>query len=659
MNLTSRKPLVFALLSAASLAAIASCSDDTSGPPVPRAGFIAIAPSFSSNAASIVEVAIVAILLERTVDGSIVLDTAIALEPGTDSVDVSLPVPILSNDDTFLLTLSLIDTAGDTVFRGEPQTVTPSLTGGTDAPPIIVPLVFTGVGSNAAAVAFLTANPTVFFGDSVELTAVALDSTGLVIANTPIAFTSLDPVKATVPDKAVGIVVGGLQRGQVLIEAKLLTDQADTVAVIVQPVPSALLPASGDGQTGTVGAALADSLAVRVIAADSLGVAGVAVLFSSADTTASLSADTVTTDAQGLAAVAWTLGTVAGGQQVVATANGIADTVSFTATAQAGVALQLAFSVEPASTTPGSPFTAEVVVQDASANTVTTDSTTSVSLGILTGTGTAGATLSGTTSVVVVGGVASFSGLSIDSIGTLYQLEATATGLTAATSLPFDIVLPVPANGGFESGVLTPWTLTNAGSGDFFVMSGTTTPQSFSVVLPPPEGTWAAVTDQGGPGMHIIHQDVVVPTSGTTALSAIVYLENQFGAFIVDSASGLRHDLNANQHFRVDIMDPSAPVDDVGSGVLLNVFLTLPGDSTSLPYTTITADLTPFAGLTIRLRFARVDNQFFFNAAVDAVSVTTTGSGAAPLLATPPPSAPVRRHAPAPAADAPRYRRHR
>ncbi|MCH9015591.1 MAG: hypothetical protein IH877_07910, partial [Gemmatimonadetes bacterium] len=111
MNLTARKPLVFTLLSAAGLAAIASCSDDTSGPLIPRAGYLAIAPSFNSNAASIIDVAIVAILLERTVDGSTVLDTAIALELGTDSVDISLTVPILSSDDTFLLTLSLIDTA--------------------------------------------------------------------------------------------------------------------------------------------------------------------------------------------------------------------------------------------------------------------------------------------------------------------------------------------------------------------------------------------------------------------------------------------------------------------------------------------------------------------------------------------------------------------
>ena len=38
----------------------------------------------------------------------------------------------------------------------------------------------------------------------------------------------------------------------------------------------------------------------------------------------------------------------------------------------------------------------------------------------------------------------SFSGLSIDSVGTLYQLEATATGLTAATSASFDIGIGAP-----------------------------------------------------------------------------------------------------------------------------------------------------------------------------------------------------------------------
>jgi uncharacterized repeat protein (TIGR01451 family) len=37
----------------------------------------------------------------------------------------------------------------------------------------------------------------------------------------------------------------------------------------------------------------------------------------------------------------------------------------------------------------------------------------------------------------------------------------------------------------------------------------------------------------------------------------------------------------------------------------------------------MSADLTPFAGQTVRLRFAVVANQFFFNAGVDAVSVTT------------------------------------
>ena len=38
----------------------------------------------------------------------------------------------------------------------------------------------------------------------------------------------------------------------------------------------------------------------------------------------------------------------------------------------------------------------------------------------------------------------------------------------------------------------------------------------------------------------------------------------------------------------------------------------------------MTADLTPFAGQTVRLRFAEVDGAGFFNASTDAVSITST-----------------------------------
>ncbi|MBW3661125.1 MAG: hypothetical protein KY397_05775, partial [Gemmatimonadetes bacterium] len=53
--------------------------------------------------------------------------------------------------------------------------------------------------------------------------------------------------------------------------------------------------------------------------------------------------------------------------------------------------------------------------------------------------GTGGGTLSGTKTVTAVDGVATFSDLSIDAAGEGYTLEASADGLTSATSAAFAI----------------------------------------------------------------------------------------------------------------------------------------------------------------------------------------------------------------------------
>lgn len=89
--------------------------------------------------------------------------------------------------------------------------------------------------------------------------------------------------------------------------------------------------------------------------------------------------------------------------------------------------------------------------------------------------------------------------------------------------------------------------------------------------------------------------------------------------------------ISPNQHARVDIMDPLAPVDATGAGqVLQNILLTLPGDpgdsnNPTAAYATISAFVP--GGRTIRLRFAEVDNQFFFNFGVDDCSLVVPGTG--------------------------------
>lgn len=105
-------------------------------------------------------------------------------------------------------------------------------------------------------------------------------------------------------------------------------------------------------------------------------------------------------------------------------------------------AAKLAFTAQPVGPyAAGEPINAipQVTVQDSSGNTITT-SIASITVAIKTGTGTSGATLSGTKTVNAVNGVATFSDLSIDLTGTGYRLTATSQGLTSADSDAFDII---------------------------------------------------------------------------------------------------------------------------------------------------------------------------------------------------------------------------
>src|SRR5207248_3005156 len=74
-----------------------------------------------------------------------------------------------------------------------------------------------------------------------------------------------------------------------------------------------------------------------------------------------------------------------------------------------------------------------------------TSATNNVVLSISTGTGATGATLSGITTVAASGGVATFSGLSIDKVANGYQLAAQSGTLTPATTATFNITIGGPA----------------------------------------------------------------------------------------------------------------------------------------------------------------------------------------------------------------------
>jgi len=175
-------------------------------------------------------------------------------------------------------------------------------------------------------------------------------------------------------------------------------------------------------------------------------------------------------------------------------------------------------------------------------------------------------------------------------------------------------------NGGAGTNTFASWTVVDqaGGTGSWWAQTGATSPVSGNAVPVPPFGSFSAMTDQGGPGSHILYQDVAVPATGGI-LSFDLFIGNRAAAF--STPATLDYTVVPNQQFRVDIMSTAAPVDDVGAGVLMNVYQTKVGDPLVSGYTTINANLAAFAGQTVRVRFAEADNQLFFNAGVDNVQL--------------------------------------
>ncbi len=137
------------------------------------------------------------------------------------------------------------------------------------------------------------------------------------------------------------------------------------------------------------------------------------------------------------------------GYTLNATSGGLTQATSTGFNVSVGTATKLGFRVQPSNTSGGAAITPaiQVEVQDAGGNRVTTASN-SIALAIGNNAGPS-AVLTGTTPVTATGGVATFSGMSIDSAGTGYTLVATAGGLTQATSASFNITVGAATKLGF------------------------------------------------------------------------------------------------------------------------------------------------------------------------------------------------------------------
>lgn len=194
-------------------------------------------------------------------------------------------------------------------------------------------------------------------------------------------------------------------------------------------------------------------------------------------------------------------------------------------------------------------------------------------------------------------------------------------------------------NGDFETGSLSSWQTYNSdpSCGNWFAYTGTKTPISGFSFFPPPQGSWAALSDEHCADTTILYQDVTLEPSWTHQLSMDIYYDSKAPIF-VPSPNTLSSEEKGpiiieegeefppiNQQMRVDVMKPTAPIESVNpTDVLATVFANKTGDSQTMSPTVFSANLSPLAGQTVRLRVAVAAGDFYFNGGVDAVSLTST-----------------------------------
>src|ERR1035437_1187592 len=169
------------LLLATFIVAVVSCGRE---PTAPYGGGARIArglafnpvfpPAFqqaASGGSSIVPFDRVRVLFLRT-DGTTALDTVVFFPPGTDSVALSLAVPLSpdapASGEPLNLYLGYINAKGDTVFRGGPLAIIarPAQAGQPAPEPVTVPVSYTGPGASARSVRIASRSLAVLAGDN-------------------------------------------------------------------------------------------------------------------------------------------------------------------------------------------------------------------------------------------------------------------------------------------------------------------------------------------------------------------------------------------------------------------------------------------------------------------------------------------------------------
>jgi len=211
------------------------------------------------------------------------------------------------------------------------------------------------------------------------------------------------------------------------------------------------------------------------------------------------------------------------------------------------------------------------------------------------------------------------------SLGKLLALAFTVCALLAPSAASAATVV----NGDFETGNLSGWTLVNTTSkGSWFPYAGTKTPFADGGDPPffaPPQGNWAAVTDEVEPVTAVMYQDIALEPGWTHSISATLYYLSFAPINAQPTLLTPTGGPEGPQQYRVDVIKPTAPLLTLApEDILATLFANKFGDPQVMAPTAFSADLSALAGQTVRLRLVNAVNNSVYNAGADAISIAST-----------------------------------
>jgi hypothetical protein len=188
------------------------------------------------------------------------------------------------------------------------------------------------------------------------------------------------------------------------------------------------------------------------------------------------------------------------------------------------------------------------------------------------------------------------------------------------------------ANGNFETGTFLGWGVTSlTGTNRWTVADRKPVEEEFQLAFPAGVGDHVAVTEYNGADTDTLSQEVALPAASNITLSLYLFYESAVPLVVPSpntlfvSAKPEGTAVPANQQVRIDVLKPNAPLESVSpNDILATPYASQTGGPQKLGPQLVTADLSAFAGQSVRLRIAAAAEDGPLEAGVADVSLAST-----------------------------------